>query len=169
MKSQQALPTGNEKVTSKSFVRADAKAVITCMACNKVDEISVENFPLRKINLKVKCSCSHLYKVTLDYRQSFRKSTNLMGTYTIHQPGIYERIAVIRNISLGGICFEVENGHKIRTGQQGFIDFTLDDKKKTRVRKEFSVRTIAGKNIGCKFKNNALYEKELGFYLLYNQ
>ncbi|MBT8362419.1 MAG: PilZ domain-containing protein [Desulfobacterales bacterium] len=168
MKSQQAFPTGKEKVASKSFVRADAKAVITCMACNKVDQISVENLPLRKINLKVKCSCSHLYKVTLDYRQSFRKSTNLMGAYTIHQPGIFERIAVIRNISLGGICLEVEDGHKIRSGQQGFIDFILDDKKKTRIRKEFSVRTVAGKNIGCKFKNSALYEKELGFYLLYN-
>ena len=169
MRSQKALPTGNKKVTSKSFVRADAKAVITCMVCSKVDEISVKNFPLRKINLKVKCSCSHLYKVILDYRQSFRKSTNLMGTYTIHQPGIYERIAVIRNISLGGICLEVEDGHKIRSGHQGFIDFILDDKKKTHIRKEFSVRTVAGKNIGCKFKNSALYEKELGFYLLYNQ
>jgi len=168
MRSQNALPTENQKVTSKSFVRADAKAVITCMACNKVDEISVKNFPLRKINLKVKCSCSHLYKVTLDYRQSFRKSTNLLGTYTIHQPGIYERIAVIRNLSLGGICFEVEDVHKIRPGQKGSIDFVLDDKKKTHVSKKFSVRTIAGKNIGCKFNNSALYEKELGFYLLYS-
>lgn len=71
----------------------------------------------------------------------------------------------ILNLSLDGACFEADGIYPIQVGQKGRIDFTLDDRKKTRLVREFIVRAVRGNSIGCQFRKVHAFEKELGFYL----
>lgn len=71
----------------------------------------------------------------------------------------------ILNLSLDGACFEVSGTHKLKIDQKGRIDFTLDDRKATRVRRDFIIKMVSGNLIGCQFHKSQAFEKELGFYL----
>ena len=155
----------SDNQSEKSFVRQDGQAIIVCPACRKVSKVGVDHFPSRKTRLKVRCACSHTFAVSLDYRQSFRRDTNLVGTYNIVASHHYERMARIKNISFDGLCLEADSTNGVQEGQEGRIEFTLDDKKKTPITKEFLIQSVSGNLIGCKFKNEQAYEKELGFYL----
>ncbi len=80
-------------------------------------------------------------------------------------PAVGGGMVHIRNLSLTGIAFEIKGTHTIKPGQKGQIDFTLDNRKKTRLVREFIVRTIRGHSVGCEFRKDQAFEKELGFYL----
>lgn len=155
----------NGNPVKKAFVREDGRAIIVCPNCGKAKEISVNQMAKRKSIVNVRCSCSTVFKTYLDYRQSYRKETNLTGRYSIEIELRNRGVAKVKNISFGGICFEVAANHRIKTGQKGSIDFELDDKNNTRVKKKFSVRAVTGNDIGCSFIQDRAYDKDLGFYL----
>ncbi len=69
------------------------------------------------------------------------------------------------DISQGGAGIRVTGMHTLEVGYVLSISFTLDDKKNTPLTKEVIVQSIQGSIIGCRFADNQLYEKELGFYL----
>ncbi len=155
----------DEMPLKKAFVREDGRAIIVCPQCGKAKEISVFSMPKRKSIINVRCSCATLFRTYLDYRQSYRKHTDLTGQYVIEKELRNKGLAKIRNISFGGICFEVAPNHSIRIGQKGTIEFELDDKKNTCVTRKFSVKVVTGNLIGCCFVQDRAYDKSLGFYL----
>ncbi len=162
---QHMTPSKSDEEIKTSFVREDGQATIICPACSTAKNISVQQFRNRRYRLKVKCTCLHVFKNKLEYRQSYRKPTDLSGTYSIYPPGDDKWAAKISNLSLGGICFEVTSIHSLQVGQKGNIEFTLDNKKKTQLKKNFTIRAVMGNKIGCKFEKDLAYEKDLGFYL----
>ena len=162
---QNEASSGTNKKTVKSFVREDGRVTIACPYCQKVRNISVFQFSKRKTRVKVQCSCKHTFTVILDYRQTYRKPTSLTGTYYLYTPASGAKLGRIKNISFDGICLETDGFHPVKAGQKGYVDFTLDDKKQTKIKKEFSIQSVSGKQIGCKFKKDQAFEKELGFYL----
>lgn len=149
----------------KTFVKEDGKTTIICPSCESVKIVSVGHFRERQHVLKVRCSCSYVFHVHLDFRQAFRRPTNFTGIYNLHPPAVGGGKAAIHNLSLNGICFEVRGIHQIESGQRGSIDFNLDNRKKTRLVREFTVRAVREKYIGCEFRQDQAFEKELGFYL----
>lgn len=157
--------SGNREKVKKYFVREDGRIVIICPECKKARSVSINKFSKRKTRQKVQCSCSHVFSIYLDYRQSYRKSTKLFGTYSLYTAVTGENLAKIKNLSFDGICLEVYESHSIQAGQKGCIDFTLDDKRKTQIKKEFLIQSVSGKHIGCRFIKEKAYERELGFYL----
>ncbi len=152
-----------EDKISKTYVRANGTAVIVCPNCKKAKSVSTDNFPQRKLTVNVLCSCSTQFKVHFDYRQTYRKSTDLVGTFTLGTG--QKRLVKIKDLSMGGAQLEVVGFNKFIPGQNGSIDFVLDDKRHTQITRNFSVETVAGNRIGCKFKDDTAYNKELGFYL----
>ena len=72
---------------------------------------------------------------------------------------------MIINLSLEGACFEVTGTHRLAIGQKGTINFTLDDRKATRLKRDFAIRMVHGSKIGIEFKKAQAFQKELGFYL----
>lgn len=80
-------------------------------------------------------------------------------------PAVGGGMMKILNLSLQGACFEVKGFHRIQIGQKGIIDFNLDDRKETRLVRDFIVRTVASNTIGCQFNDSQAFAKELGFYL----
>ena len=152
--------------TVKAFVRPDNSTTITCPVCNMPKNASVGSFKDKNHNIKVKCNCGAVFMVHLDFRQHYRKETELAGTYKCIKPsGMGGGSIVIRDISLGGIGFTVTGRHVIYKGQVLALNFTLDDKKKTSLNKEVIVQSVNNDFIGCRFTDNQLFEKALGFYL----
>lgn len=150
----------------KSFVKSGDHATIVCPKCNTTKDISVQQFRQRLHMLKVKCPCGYVFKVQLEFRRHYRKTTDIQGTYDLSAlagPGVRAKVI---DLSLSGACFELNGNHNLQIGHKGVLVFTLDNRNKTRLLKHIVIRTVAGNRIGCEFVEDRAFEKELGFYLL---
>lgn len=166
MTKHQPMFLGHDEVVKTIFVKDEGQATIVCPECGKAKNISATRFGNKKTNIKVRCSCTHRFTINLDFRRAYRKATNLEAYYYVDDRLHDEGWAMVKDISLTGICFETTNTHTMRIGQKGTIDFTLDNKKKSKLNKEFLIRSIDGKILRCQFMDKQAYEKDLGFYLI---
>ncbi len=164
MTKKQSKGNSNKNVT-KSYVGANGKAVISCPGCKRAKAISTQYLLQKKSTLNIRCSCDTTFKVILDYRQSYRKPTDLVGKCHLEPIVTKKQLVKIKNLSLGGARIELIGKHNLSAGQQGYINFELDDKRGTSIRRVFSIATVSGNTIGCEFKREEPYEKELGYYL----
>lgn len=152
--------------TVKAFVRQDDSVTIVCPACKLPKNVSVASFKNKTHYLKVRCPCDNVFRVHLDFRQFYRKSTDLRGMYkTLKPAGFGGGVIHIKNISQGGLGFTVSGVNTIEIGHRLQISFQLDDKKRTSLKKEVVVQSVTENFIGCRFISEQAYEKELGFYL----
>ncbi len=152
--------------TVKAFVREDDTATIVCTACKMTKNVSVASYKNKTPELKVRCTCSNVFKVYLDFRRFYRKPTDIPGRYkTLNPLGHGSGAIHIVNISKGGLGFNVSGINTIEEGHRLEVSFELDDKKKTRLQKEVIAQSVSGDFVGCRFSASQAYEKELGFYL----
>lgn len=156
----------NHTPTNKSFVKDDNQATIVCPECSSAKTISVEAFRHKQHVLKIKCKCGHSFTLQLEFRQFFRKGTDLQGTYDVKPPARGGGMASIINLSLSGACFDVRGVHGLEVGHKGSLVFTLDNRKETVLYRQVVIRTVDGNRIGCEFVEERAFDKELGFYLL---
>jgi len=90
----------------------------------------------------------------------------LPGTYVIlSEGGIGGGIIHINNISRGGVGFSVSGLHRIEKDQVLQVEFQLNDKKKTTLKKRVLVKSVQQNAIGCQFKDTIEMERALGFFL----
>ncbi len=150
----------------KTFVRTNNTATVICPACNTAKHISAEPYRQKKHAIKVRCRCGEIFTLCLDFRRHYRKLTSLPGTYSIITPGkAGGGVAHIRNISRGGIGFTISGRHHMEQGLWVVLEFQLNDKNQTTLRKDGIIRSIKGNYIGCQFPDNDPMERALGFYL----
>jgi len=158
-------------MTENVFIYKDNKAIIICPKCEKSKEIDVSeelgsNYLVR---LKHKCSCGYLYDVLLERRKRHRKKVNLPGTYTCFVSG--EKKAKgsmkIQDITRAGLSFKLEESanQKFNMGDTLLLEFHLDDKSKSLIKKEAVIKNIRGPYIGVKFSSVDLYDRALGRYM----
>jgi len=154
---------------AKSFVTRESTATITCPKCNKSRNIEASKYRNRKHTIKVRCSCRHQFTVLLDYRKTYRKETNLEGTYIMIPPGVGKGRLNVLNISKNGIGFtigfSVSGSHPLKPGQKVRVSFQLDNKKRTDIQKVITIKNVDGHYIGGEFDDIEAFEKDLGFYL----
>ena len=151
--------------TVKAFVRADDTVTIVCPVCKLPKNAAVGAFRNKSHYLKVRCPCSEVFTVHLDFRQHYRKQTDLPGSFkSINPPGMAGEIQ-IKDISVSGIGFTLSSLQTVAKGNILTLSFALDDKKKTKLTKEVVVQSVLGNVVGCRFVERQAYQKELGFYL----
>lgn len=148
----------------KVFVTEDDMATLTCPGCGLTREVSVADCRGKRNSISVRCRCGRKFKVALDFRKQHRKQTDLTGVYDIQAERGGGR-AEVKDVSLSGIGFTVSGVHNVRVGQQIQIEFVLDDTKQTKLQKTAVVKSVSGDRIGCEFKKDKAFEKDLGFYL----
>jgi predicted RNA-binding Zn-ribbon protein involved in translation (DUF1610 family) len=153
------------KILEKIYVSDDGRATITCPNCGLTRQARVDQYRGRKHTIKINCSCGNSFPVHLEFRRVYRKQTDLKGTYRILSSGGGGGQVAIRDLSRNGIGFTVSGIHSIKIGQRALIDFTLDNRKRSRLQKEVIIRSIDSNLIGCEFNNQQAFEKDLGFYL----
>lgn len=153
------------EIIVKAFVRANDTVTIICPACKAAKNAAVGAFRNKSHYLKVRCTCETVFTVHLDFRQHYRKETELPGTFkSINPPGMGGEI-VVKDVSVSGVGITIPGMHTVEKGYTLLLNFTLDDKKQTRLSKEVVVQSVQGNMIGCRFIERQAYEKELGFYL----
>ena len=150
----------------KTFVQRNNTATVICPACNSAKKISAEPYRNKKHAIKVRCGCGETFNLRLDFRSQYRKLTNLPGTYSITTPGkAGGGVIHIQDISRGGIGFTVVGRHHLARNLVLKLEFTLDDKKQTKLRIKAIVSSVEGNEIGCHFPENTILERALAFYL----
>jgi len=157
-----------EKDTSirKAFVRNDGHILIMCPKCGLSKDLAIGQLRGRQRLLKIRCKCGDSFRLELEFRQSFRKSTNLEGVCIFDQNEFTSKWEVkVVNLSLGGACIEILGTHSLQVGDKGSLRFKLDNRKESIIVKLVIVRTVSGNKIGCQFAADRVYEKDLGFYL----
>lgn len=153
------------EIIVKAFVRENDTVTIVCPACKMPKNAAVGAFRNKSHYLKVRCPCETVFTVHLDFRQHYRKLTDLPGTFKSINPSGMGGDIHIKDISVSGIGFTFSGMQFLEKGHTLSVSFTLDDKKKTRLTKEVVVQSVQGDFVGCRFVERQAYEKELGFYL----
>lgn len=149
----------------KTFVREDGSTTIVCPKCFKSRAAKATHPTNKNPTLNVRCTCTHTFKIQLEFRKHYRKDTLLVGQYVLESPARAGGKTEIVNLSETGLCFKVRGVHNIEEGNHGVVEFTLDNRKRTEMTKNFIVRNVSDNNIGCEFLDKQAFERELGFYL----
>jgi c-di-GMP-binding flagellar brake protein YcgR len=121
----------------------------------------------RAVRVKISCPCGHVYSVLLERRKYFRKQTNLAGDCYFGTKKNRTPITV-KDISRVGLKFELERNEKLNIGDVVSVEFRLDDRHSSKIKKDVRVRKISGQIIGGEFVNldpTSSADKALGFYL----
>jgi hypothetical protein len=140
------------KMVERIFLNSENVAEISCPYCQRVWK---KNFSelighQRKIVFNCKCSCGNSFPAFLERRRYPRKDTDLGGAF-IHDKKKSRGIIRVKNISLGGVGFQLTGDYVISTGDLVLLRFNLDDPFNTLISKEAFVRKIREKYIGSEF------------------
>ncbi len=159
-------------------IRVNSKnlAAIKCPHCQSIKLVSVDKFKGVKHSLKVKCSCNNSFSVSLDFRERYRKSTNIDAKYVKIdkdvkaadmqiEPNLKCKVA---DLSLSGLALTIIGSHDLQVGDELLVEFTLDDKSNTYIKRKAAIRVVGQGFVGCQFdeSDSPAFDKALGFYLM---
>lgn len=159
---------------SKVFIGREKRLSFTCPRCHLSKSVSADRFAniQRAARIKVRCHCGHHYRVDLEKRKYYRKAAKLSGTYapaddTNHLGRIIKPITVV-NISRSGLRFKTLGKPQIGIGDRLWIEFKLDNRERTRIKKKADVKNIDGDFVGVEFvtvSTSDSSDKAIAFYL----
>lgn len=98
-------------------------------------------------------------------RRYFRKRVDLNGQYRNQRTGSSGEV-LVEDVSFKGLKMTTIGPSDIKSGDRLTIEFTLDNPRKSRIRREALARHVDQNRIGIEFINPPAYDKELGFYLV---
>ncbi len=148
------------------FVNRENKAILTCPKCTKAKTVDVASMVMdkKKLNIRVKCSCGNIFPVVLERRKFYRKKTKLSGIFMLEQDH-EDNIMIVTNLSRFGLEFKSSDTDKLRVGDRIGVEFRLDDKSRSLIKKKAIIRRIDGSYVGVEFCFQDEFDKVLGFYL----
>ena len=160
-------------MVQRVFLTGEDMAAIECPLCRKTKLSDFSRFKHlgRKVTINVSCPCGHTFQVLLERRRHFRKFTNFPGAYkTIYPPAFgQKRTMTVKDVSMSGLRLKVSPPPPFKKGDRLSVEFRLDDHRRSLVKKEVIVRSIADSMVGAEFcskPSSVQGDKELGFYLL---
>lgn len=155
-------------MADKVFVNVENIAVFECPKCgtNRTVNMSDKKHLGDSIKTRATCKkCQHTFFVTviLERRKYYRKETNLAGEY--HTPdNRIKGLMKVQNVSLTGVRIKVNDKKDFKIGQKLILDFILDDKLRSEIKREVSIRKMEDLFINCEFVTVDLYGR-LASYL----
>ena len=141
--------------------------MINCPFCGIVKKVTAHKYRNIKHRITVRCKCDSRFNVQFNFRKNYRKSVAIAGEFMTLSPKLStERVMTVYDLSTNGLRFKMIDNVVVNKGDELLVKFNLDDAKRSFIRKKVVVRFANDNLIGCEFTELALYEKELGFYLL---
>lgn len=160
-----------EKNIPRVYMTAQNKAGFTCPKCNKVRVMDVSQFKdVNKpvIKVKCKCTCGHKYSVLLERRREIRKEVNLTGRYeTLDRELTVKGTIIVKDLSRSGLRFQLKMPQEFKIGETLMLEFTLNDRDSSQIKRKVIVRSQFGVSVGTSFESKEHFDK-LGPYLLYS-
>src|SRR5262245_48080522 len=155
------------------YANLSETVTLVCEQCHRskvFQAASVKHLPQP---LNIRCSCGATFEVNIVIRQLYRKKTRLQGTYVKRDPQTDHILEhgrmIVEDISRTGVGFRTMCRHGIQVNDVLSLAFTLDDERKTAIRKAVRVRRIDPNFIGAEFVDHDAYTETnriLGFYLM---
>ena len=156
----------------KIFLSGKDTASFTCPKCHVSKEADVTRYKriATSVNLKVKCSCGNEYSVMLERRKYYRKETNIPGKFGFFSlAGEDQKGSItIMDISKGGLKFKMATQPIFNKGDILEVEFILDNKDKTHIRKQVFVRNVKDSFVNvefCSFDADDTGDKAIEYYL----
>jgi predicted RNA-binding Zn-ribbon protein involved in translation (DUF1610 family) len=157
-------------MTQKVFITSKNTATFVCPECGNTSIVDVSKYATidKKVTVKCRCTCSHNFTVALEKRRQYRKETNLPGVYyfDMGHGDVDKGNMQVVDISSNGLKLKLSVERKFDNGDRLRVEFHLDDKRRTLVRKEVIVRNVFKNLVGTSFSPSQGDDPSLGFYLM---
>jgi predicted RNA-binding Zn-ribbon protein involved in translation (DUF1610 family) len=157
-------------MTQKVFITTKNTATFVCPECGNTSIANVSKYAAidKKVTVNCKCICGHQFKVSLEKRRQYRKATNLPGIYYYdrgHGDVDKGNMRVV-DISSNGLKLKFNVERHFDGGERLRVEFHLDDKRHTYIKKEVIVRNTFNNLVGTSFSPHEGDDPDLGFYLM---
>jgi hypothetical protein len=159
--------------TQTIYTNLSEPVTLSCEQCGRRKALQAAIVKDLPQPLKVRCPCGATFEVNIIIRQLYRKKTRLLGTYVRHYPQTNKILEqgqmIVEDLSRTGLGFSTMNKHTIEVDDVLVVAFTLDDARKTDIRKAVRIRRIDDRLIGAEFLDHDAYTETnriLGFYLM---
>lgn len=149
----------------KIYVGYTNRVKIICPKCGLEKKIDVLKFKDTHKRLKVKCKCGEVFRFTLDFRGYYRKNVRLTGEYFVMGKDEKGEL-LVEDISKTGISFTTPKPHDFSKDDLVELKFTLDNPMGMEIRTRVKILWIIDRNVGAKFMDPKLLEKDLGYFLV---
>ncbi len=156
-------------MTEKVYISSQQMTTFVCPKCSRSKTVNVSKFARldKLIKVNVKCPCGHAHTSLLEKRKQYRKETHLSGTY-VHilddQPA-NRGLVTVKDISASGMKLKLNVELICDVGDHLDVEFHLDNRNRTLIKKRVIVRNLIGPYIGVEFGPTEAVDKALGFYL----
>ncbi len=162
--------------TIKLFVNQVGSALIVCPACGKEKEVPVAKFK-ETPKIAVKCSCGEKFRLVFNFRQKYRKQTDLEAYYVSNVDSVDDIVHSVNhlgqpnckvdNLSMSGIGLVLAEGVAVpEVGDIVGVKFNLDDRRQSEVMQKVKVKIVRGQFVGGEFVDIGDFERNLGFYMM---
>lgn len=157
-------------MTQKVFITTKNTATFVCPECGNTSIANVSKYAAidKKVSVNCKCICGHQFKVSLEKRRQYRKATNLPGVY-YYEKGhgdVDKGNMRVVDISSNGLKLKFNVERHFDGGERLRVEFHLDDKRHTFIKKEVIVRNTFNNLVGTSFSPHEGDDPSLGFYLM---
>lgn len=156
-------------MTEKVYITSQQMATFVCPQCSRSKTVNVSKYSNldKLIKVNVKCPCGHAYTSVLEKRKQYRKETHLPGTYIHFVDGrrVHRGLMTVEDVSANGLKLRLNAELNCTIGDELEVEFSLDDRHRTTIKKMVVVRNINGPFIGVQFGPTEALDKALGFYL----
>jgi hypothetical protein len=146
------------------------KATFICPKCKTMKTVDVSKFAHTDgvVKIKSKCSCGHRWISEFEKRKQYRKRVNFAGTYDYIKDGkVVDRGGMtVVDLSNGGVKVKLNVERDLQAGAHLDLEFHLDDKNGTLIKKRVKIRSVSGVYLGTTFRAMDGAGQELGFYLM---
>jgi len=155
---------------SKIYISDSGHATFTCPQCETTKTVDVSQYAKMDQTVKVKsrCACGNTWTSVLEKRKQYRKGVSLLGTFTHTVDGnpLNKGTMTIIDLSAGGLKLKLDRPIDLREGHRLYVEFHLDDNRRTLIKKNLLVRNVDGIYIGAAFSSTDPHDPALGFYLM---
>jgi len=164
----------DDKVIERVYPREDGKIQLTCSNCGLKEIVPPNPFNEIGYTLLATCPCGHSFSIMRELRWFYRKKLHLNGFYKPLEPDKHSLKytskrwvpMVILDLSKSGIRFSALGNIPYQIGEKLMVKFNLDNSSQTLIKKVVTVKSVAGKTVGCQFEGTDQHDTTLGFYLL---
>jgi formylmethanofuran dehydrogenase subunit B len=159
-----------EMTEKKVYVSDDEKATFVCDACGyaRTEDVSRHVNSGKTIRVRCRCKCGHQFMAIMEQRKSIRKSTRCPGTF-LHIDDKGNRAVgrmTVCDISRDGMRVEIHGIHRLAVGDAFDVEFRLDDRHRSLIRKTLTVQNVNGNILGAAYDDGYHFDKALGMYLM---
>lgn len=149
----------------KVYINEKDEATILCPTCGRKRTLIATKYKEHYKPVAVKCPCGVDFPIIFEKRRHYRKSVDLVGSYTLIDPPGGSGEMSVKDISRSGVGFETDRDIQMEVNDIVKVKFILDDGNLTAISKNVIVRFAKGRRVGAKFCDEDI-GKPLASYLM---